>query len=186
MDSGQITFNRQDIFKLSISSVRNQITIVSQDIVIFDQSLEENIRYANPSATTEEIMEAAKNAQIADLILDRKGQAVGPNGSQLSGGQKQRVALARAFLKPRPILLLDEATSALDAVTEAKIAKSLKEFGKHRTTMLVAHKLSSVQNADKIFVMDEGILVESGTHETLIQLGKHYSKLISAQNSKEP
>ena len=130
IDSGKICFNGQDISKLRISSVRDQITIVSQDITIFDQSLEDNIRYADPLASKEMIIDAAKRAQIDKLISERKEKPVGPNGSQLSGGQKQRIALARAFLKPAPILLLDEATSALDAVTEASIAKSLKNLGK--------------------------------------------------------
>ena len=128
--SGKILFNNENISDLKLSSIREQITIVSQDIVIFDQSIEENIRYANPSATNKMIVAAAKSAEIKTLMEEREGRAVGPNGAQLSGGQKQRIALARAFLKPAPILLLDEATSALDAVTEASIAKSLKKLSK--------------------------------------------------------
>ena len=183
-EAGKITFNNENIREFSLTSVRDQITIVSQDIVIFDQSLEDNIRYADPLASTEMVLKAAKSAEIKNLILERKGQPVGPNGSQLSGGQKQRIALARAFLKPAPILLLDEATSALDAVTEASISKSLKELAKGRTTIVVAHKLSNIRDADIIFVMDNGELAEKGTHHELMKLGKQYSTMVHAQTSE--
>ena len=185
LDSGTIRFNGQDISKLSISSVRDQITIVSQDIVIFDQSLEDNIRYANPLATKEMIIEAAKKARIDQLLLERKEAPVGPNGSQLSGGQKQRIALARAFLKPAPILLLDEATSALDAVTEANISKSLDKLSEDTTTIVVAHKLSSIKDADTIFVLDDGKLVEFGTHTELIKKKKYYATMVNTQNKND-
>ena len=185
LDSGTIRFNGQDISKLSISSVRDQITIVSQDIVIFDQSLEDNIRYANPSATEEMIIEAAKKAKIDNLLLERKEVPVGPNGSQLSGGQKQRIALARAFLKPAPILLLDEATSALDAVTEANISKSLDRLSEDTTTIVVAHKLSSIKEADTIFVLDDGKLVEFGTHTELLKKKKYYATMVNTQNKND-
>ena len=184
INSGTIRFNDDDISKLSISSVRDQITIVSQDIVIFDQSLENNIRYADPLATNTMIMEAAKKAKIDKLLFERKESPVGPNGSQLSGGQKQRIALARAFLKPSPILLLDEATSALDAVTEANIAESLKKLSENTTTIVVAHKLSSIEDAKIIFVLDEGNLVEYGTHLELIKKKKYYANMVNAQNKK--
>ena len=167
---------------MSISSVRDQITIVSQDIVIFDQSLEDNIRYASPLATKEMIIEAAKKAKIDKLLLERKDTPVGPNGSQLSGGQKQRIALARAFLKPAPVLLLDEATSALDAVTEANISKSLDKLSENTTTIVVAHKLSSIKDADTIFVLDDGSLVEFGTHTELLKKKKYYATMVNAQN----
>ena len=185
LDSGTISFNGQDTSKLSISSVRDQITIVSQDIVIFDQSLEDNIRYADPLATKEMIIEAAKKAKIDKLLLERNETPVGPNGSQLSGGQKQRIALARAFLKPAPILLLDEATSALDAVTEANIAKSLDELSENTTTVVVAHKLSSIEDADTIFVLDDGRLVEFGTHTELLKKKKYYATMVNAQNKAD-
>ena len=184
LNSGIISFNSQDISKLSVSSVREQITIVSQDIVIFDQSLEDNIRYADPSASREMIMEAAKKAKIDTLLIERKQQTAGPNGSQLSGGQKQRIALARAFLKPAPILLLDEATSSLDAVTEAGIAKSLKELEKNTTTIVIAHKLSSIKDADNILVLDDGKLVECGTHSELIKKNKNYAVMVRTQNKE--
>jgi ATP-binding cassette subfamily B protein/subfamily B ATP-binding cassette protein MsbA len=185
LGSGTIRFNGHDISKLSIHSVRDQITIVSQDIVIFDQSLQDNISYADPSATKEMIIEAAKKAKIDKLIFERKETPVGPNGSQLSGGQKQRIALARAFLKPAPILLLDEATSALDAVTEANISKSLNKLSENTTTIVVAHKLSSIKDADTIFVLDNGSLVEFGTHTELLKKKKYYATMVNAQNKSD-
>ena len=180
LDSGKIKFNGQDIYELSLAGVRKQISIVSQDIIIFDQSLEDNIRYAKPKATEKEVMDAAINAKIENLIHERKGAPVGPKGSQLSGGQKQRVALARAFLNPAPILLLDEATSALDSITEASIAKALKKLGKNRTTIVVAHKLDLIKDADIIYVLKDGSIVESGSHDDLIGKGKHYLALLKA------
>ena len=183
INSGKITFNGIDISTLNITSVRDQITIVSQDIVIFDQSLEDNIRYADPSATKEMVIDAAKKAKIDGLLIERQEQPVGPNGSQLSGGQKQRIALARAFLKPAPIILLDEATSALDAVTEATITRSLQELGKNKTTIVVAHKLSSIEDADVIFVMDKGSLVEFGSHSDLMNKKGQYRAMVNAQKT---
>ena len=180
--TGIIRFNGYNINNFSINSVRDQITIVSQDVVIFDQSVEDNIRYADPSATTEMIFEAAKKAEIDVLLSERQEQPVGPNGSQLSGGQKQRIALARAFLKPAPILLLDEATSALDAVTESSIARSLDKLGKNTTTIVVAHKLSSIKDANTIFVLDDGKVVEHGTHSELMGKKKFYAGMMNAQN----
>ena len=181
IDEGKITLNGQDISDLSLTSLRDQISIVSQDIVIFDQSLEDNIRYAKPEATDAEVFKAAKEAKIEGLIEERSGGPVGPKGSQLSGGQKQRVALARTFLKPAPILLLDEATSALDSITEASIAKALMKLGKNRTTIIVAHKLDLIKDADMIFVLEGGRVVESGDHEKLSKSGKFYTSLLEAQ-----
>ena len=182
--SGEIKFNGQNISELNLTSLRNQITIVSQDIVIFDDSLENNIRYADLSASDERVLKAAEQANIEKLLLERKGQPVGPSGSQLSGGQKQRIALARAFLKPASILLLDEATSSLDALTESSITKELNALGKNRTMIVVAHKLSTIQDADKIIVMDEGKICETGTHTDLIKLGGQYAELFNAQQSE--
>ena len=184
INTGEILFNEKNIANLSLASIRNQITVVSQDIVIFDQSLEDNIRYADPIATTEMVLKAAREAKIDKLLLERNGQTVGPNGSQLSGGQRQRIALARAFLKPAPILLLDEATSSLDAVTEESIIEALDKLGKNRTTIIVAHKFSTIQKADMIIVMDNGKIVETGDHEKLLKRSGHYSALFKAQNTK--
>ncbi|MEK9533150.1 MAG: ABC transporter ATP-binding protein, partial [Alphaproteobacteria bacterium] len=182
-DSGEITFNGQNIYDLSLASVREQISIVSQDIVIFDQSLEDNIRYAKPDATEKELIDAAKNAKIDKLIHERNGAPVGPKGSLLSGGQKQRVALARAFLNPAPILLLDEATSSLDSITEASIAKALVKLGKNRTTIVVAHKLDLIKDAEMIYVLKDGNIIENGNHDALIQKDNHYAALLKADLS---
>ena len=182
-DAGEITFNGQNIYDLSLASVREQISIVSQDIVIFDQSLEDNIRYAKPDATEKELMDAAQNAKIDRLIHERNGAPVGPKGSLLSGGQKQRVALARAFLNPAPILLLDEATSALDSITEASIAKALVKLGKNRTTIVVAHKLDLIKDAEMIYVLKDGNIIENGNHDALIQKDNHYAALLKANLS---
>ena len=184
IDEGKITLNDQDVSKLSLTSLRDQISIVSQDIVIFDQSLEDNIRYAKPEATDAEVFKAAKEAKIEGLIKEKNGAPVGPKGSQLSGGQKQRVALARTFLKPAPILLLDEATSALDSITEASIAKALMKLSKNRTSIIVAHKLDLIKDADMIFVLEDGRVVESGNHNDLSKNGKFYASLLEAQKPK--
>ena len=130
------------------------------------------------------VLKAAKEAKIDELLLGRKGQSVGPGGSQLSGGQRQRIALARAFLKPAPILLLDEATSSLDAVTEESIIGALDKLGKNRTTIVVAHKFSTIKQADMIIVMDNGELVESGNHKELLRKGGKYSAMFKAQTQK--
>ena len=184
IDEGKITLNDQDVSKLSLKSLRDQISIVSQDIVIFDQSLEDNIRYAKPEATDAEVFKAAKEAKIGGLIKEKSGAPVGPKGSQLSGGQKQRVALARTFLKPAPILLLDEATSALDSITEAGIARALMKLSKNRTSIIVAHKLDLIKDADMIFVLEDGRVVESGNHNELSKNGKYYASLLEAQKPK--
>ena len=184
IDEGKITLNDQDVSKLSLTSLRDQISIVSQDIVIFDQSLEDNIRYAKPEATDAEVFKAAKEAKIGGLIKEKSGAPVGPKGSQLSGGQKQRVALARTFLKPAPILLLDEATSALDSITEAGIARALMKLSKNRTSIIVAHKLDLIKDADMIFVLEDGRVVESGNHNELSKNGKYYASLLEAQKPK--
>ena len=131
------------------------------------------------------IFEAAKKARIEKLLIEREEAPVGPNGSQLSGGQKQKIALARAFLKPAPILLLDEATSALDAVTEANISKSLDKLSENTTTIVVALKISSIKDADSIFVLDDGQLVEVGTHTELLKKKQYYAKMVNAQNKND-
>ena len=169
LGSGTIRFNGQDISKLSISSVRDQITIVSQDIVIFDQSLEDNIRYTNPLATKEMIIEAAKKARIDKLLIERKATPVGPNGSQLSGGQKQRIGIARALYHNPKVLILDEATSALDNLTEQAVMDAINNLGKNITIILIAHRLSTVKNCDIIFLLEHGKLKAKGSFEELIE-----------------
>ena len=140
---GRITIGGQPIDQLKVASLRGAFSVVAQDIVIFNNSIWENIRYVNPDASEADIWEAARSAEIADLIGARGDAPVGPKGAQLSGGQKQRIAIARAFLRDAPILLLDEATSALDQATEARIKSALARLSAGRTTIVVAHRLSS-------------------------------------------
>ena len=184
IDSGTITFNGKNIANLSLASIRNQITVVSQDIVIFDQSLEDNIRYADPTASSEMVLQAAKEAKIDELLLRRKGQPVGPGELNCPEDKDNELHLARAFLKPAPILLLDEATSSLDAVTEESNISALDKLGKNRTTIVVAHKFSTIQQSDMIVVMDNGELVESGNHKELMEKGGQYSVMFKAQAQK--
>ena len=157
--------------------------MVAQDIVIFNTSIWENIRYVRPDASDTEVWQAAENAEIAQLIRDRGLAPVGPKGAQLSGGQKQRIAIARAFLRDAPILLLDEATSALDQATEARIKSALTRLSKGRTTIIVAHRLSSIADADTILVLENGALIEQGRHETLLKAKGLYAQTFQAQKT---
>ena len=182
LNSGAVLFNGQDIKKFTLKSVREKFSIVAQDVVIFNKSIAENIQYADPKASAEAVRAAAKLARIDDLMIERGDQPVGPKGSLLSGGQKQRIAIARAFLKPAPILLLDEATSALDALTEQKVNASFKDLQAGKTTIVVAHKFSSVVDADHIYVLEAGKLVEQGTHADLIAKAGLYASMFSAQD----
>jgi len=182
LNSGAVLFNGQDIKKFTLKSVREKFSIVAQDVVIFNKSIAENIQYADPKASAEAVRAAAKLARIDDLMIERGDQPVGPKGSLLSGGQKQRIAIARAFLKPAPILLLDEATSALDALTEQKVNASFKDLQAGKTTIVVAHKFSSVVDADHIYVLEAGQLVEQGTHADLMAKAGLYASMFSAQD----
>ncbi|WP_113913668.1 ABC transporter ATP-binding protein [Roseovarius dicentrarchi] len=178
---GQITISEQPIEKITIRSLRQSFSVVAQDIVIFNNSIWENIRYVRPDASEEAIWEAAEQAAIADLIRQRGDAPVGPKGAQLSGGQKQRIAIARAFLRSAPILLLDEATSALDQRTEQRIQDTLAKLGKGKTTIIVTHRLSSVADADWIYVMEGGQVVEEGTHGDLTKADGLYASMYAAQ-----
>ncbi len=182
LNSGAVLFNGQDIKQFTLKSVREKFSIVAQDVVIFNKSIAENIHYADPTASPEAVRAAAKLARIDDLMVERGDQPVGPKGSLLSGGQKQRIAIARAFLKPAPILLLDEATSALDALTEQKVNASFKDLQAGKTTIVVAHKFSSVVDADHIYVLEAGKLVEQGTHADLMAKAGLYASMFSAQD----
>ncbi len=181
---GSITIDGTDIRKLTMDSVRKNIGIVQQDVFLFAGSIRENILYGRPSATEEEVIEAAKRANIHDYILTLPhgyDTEIGERGVKLSGGQKQRLSIARVFLKDPAILILDEATSALDNTTEVLIQQSLDELCKGRTTLVVAHRLSTIRNADEIAVVLGGRIAEKGTHEELIEKGGVYQKLYSLQ-----
>jgi len=178
---GRITIGGQPIDQLKVKALRGAYSVVAQDIVIFNNSIWENIRYVKPDASDAEVWQAAENAEIADVIRARGGASVGPKGAQLSGGQKQRIAIARAFLADAPIILLDEATSALDQATEARIKSALDRLTRGKTTIIVAHRLSSVTDADRIFVLEAGQLVEEGRHATLLKQNRLYAQLYSAQ-----
>ena len=180
---GRITVDGQDVGDVTLRSLREQVGIVQQDVMIFAATVMENIRYGRLDATDEEVMEAAKKAEIHDAIMalpEGYNTFVGERGIMLSGGQKQRVSIARIFLKNPPILLLDEATSALDTVTEARIQTALEALSKGRTTLVVAHRLSTIRNADRIVYIDHEGIREQGTHKELLEQGGHYAKLYEA------
>ncbi len=183
VQGGEITIGDQRIDHLKVTALRSAYSVVAQDIVIFNNSIWENIRYVKPDASDDEIWQAAKNAEIADLIRARGSAPVGPKGAQLSGGQKQRIAIARAFLRDAPILLLDEATSALDQATEARIKSALSRLTRGKTTIVVAHRLSSIADADMIFVLEAGRLIEQGQHGDLLDRGGLYAQLYHAQKT---
>ncbi len=181
VQGGEITFGGTPIRDVQVEALRGAFSVVAQDIVIFNASIWDNIRYVNPDATDADIWQAAENAEIADLIRRRGETPVGPKGAQLSGGQKQRIAIARAFLRDAPILLLDEATSALDQATEARIKSALDRLTRGKTTIVVAHRLSSIADADRIFVLESGQLIESGGHDDLLTQQGLYAQLYRAQ-----
>lgn len=182
LDGGEIYVDGKDITKLTRMSLRKNIGIVAQDVFLFSGTIRDNIAYGNLDASDDEIIDAAKKANIHDYVMTlEKGYdtIVGERGINLSGGQKQRISIARVFLKNPPILILDEATSALDNVTEMQIQASLEELAKGRTVIVVAHRLSTIQNADEILVMTQEGISERGTHQELIDLGGIYAGLHS-------
>lgn len=183
VESGRVTIGGERVDGLRIDKLRQSFSVVAQDIVIFNSSIWENIRYVRPDATDEQIWRAAELVGIDQLIRDRGDAPLGPKGSQLSGGQKQRIAIARAFLRSAPILLLDEATSALDQRTEEKVREAIRELSKGKTTIIVAHRLSTVTHADKIYVLDEGNVIEQGSHAELMAKEGLYAAMFSAQRN---
>jgi ATP-binding cassette subfamily B protein len=181
--AGSVTIGGDRVDQLRIDKLRQSFSVVAQDIVIFNNSIYENIRYVRPDATEEQIWKAAELVGIDALMRDRGDTPLGPKGSQLSGGQKQRIAIARAFLRSAPILLLDEATSALDQRTEEKVRAAIGELSADKTTIIVAHRLSTVTYADKIYVLDDGRVVEQGTHAELMAMAGLYAGMYSAQRA---
>jgi len=183
-EDGTIMIDGQDIRDLSLESVRRNIGIVQQDVFLFVGTIRDNILYGRPDATEEEMIEAARRANIHDYVMTlEKGYdtEIGERGVKLSGGQKQRLSIARVFLKDPAILILDEATSALDNTTEVLIQQALDELCKGRTTLVVAHRLSTIRNADEIAVVMNGSITERGTHEELMAANGTYKSLYSLQ-----
>ena len=186
--SGNITIDNQDISEMNLTSVRKEISIVDQNTTLFDDTVMNNIKYARPDASNEEVFEAAKLAMCKDFIekLDKGFETmIGENGTRLSGGEKQRLSIARAFLKKSKIILLDEATSSLDSETEEKIQIALKKLTNNKTTIVIAHRLSTIQNSDNIYVVDKGEILDSGTHETLLANSNTYKNFYEKQIKKQ-
>ncbi len=178
--AGEIFIDGQEIKDITMKSLRKSISLVSQDIVLFNDTIKNNILYGKTDATEEDIIHAAKMADAHDFIVefpDKYETQIGQRGFRLSGGQRQRISIARAMLKNAPILLMDEATSSLDPASEREVQKALDTLMQDRTTLVIAHRLSTVINAHKIFVLDKGEIVEADTHANLIKQGGTYSKL---------
>ncbi len=188
VSEGQILVDGSDVRDITLESLRRNIGLVQQDVFLFTGTIKENILYGNPEATDEQIVEAAKNARIHDFIMslqDGYETYVGERGIKLSGGQKQRVSIARVFLKNPPILILDEATSALDTTTEMEIQEALERLSQDRTTVIIAHRLSTVKHADLIAVVTDGKIREHGSHAELVGTGGIYSLLYKAQFDRD-
>ena len=184
VDSGIIKIDGIDVRDATLDSLRVNIALVSQEITLFDDTVRANIAYGRPDASEKEITQAAKNAAAHDFIEAMSNgydTYVGERGTKVSGGQRQRLAIARAMLKNAPILLLDEATSSLDAESEREVQAALMELMKGRTTLVIAHRLSTVIEADLIHVIDNGKLVESGNHHELLSKNGTYARLYALQ-----
>jgi len=187
VDAGAILIDGMDIRDMTLKSLRSNIGIVSQDVFLFAGTIRENIAYGRLDASEAEIVEAARRARLAEFIADLPeglDTVIGERGVKLSGGQKQRLAIARIFLKNPPILILDEATSALDTETERAIQQSLAELAEGRTTLVIAHRLATIANADRILVIENGRIVEQGDHRELLgRKAGHYRRLQAAQSA---
>jgi subfamily B ATP-binding cassette protein MsbA len=187
VDSGNIFIDDQSIHKVNLFSLRKNISLVSQDTNLFDDTIKNNIKYAKLDSTDEEIFEAAKNSFSDDFIRDfpkKYETLIGENGIRLSGGEKQRLSIARAMLKKSRIILLDEATSSLDSDTENKIQNAINKLTKNKTTIVIAHRLSTILNSNKIYVIDKGQVIESGSHDQLIKISAKYKNFYDKQLRK--
>ena len=183
-NDGTISIDNQNIREITLHSLRKNISLVSQDIILFDQSIRDNIAFANENASLDEIMEACKFAaadEFVNKLPNKLDTIIGENGIRLSGGQKQRISIARAILKKAPIILLDEATSSLDADSEQIIQQAIANLTKNKTTLVIAHRLSTILDAKKIFVLKEGKVIDTGSHEELLEKCKEYKSLYEKQ-----
>jgi len=181
---GGIFLDGQDISKFNLASLRDQISIVDQNTTLFDDTVLNNIKYARPEASNEEVFKAAEHSMCAEFINNLENgyeTMIGENGVKLSGGEKQRLSIARAFLKKSKIILLDEATSSLDSKTEEKIQKALDQLTLNKTTIVIAHRLSTILNSDKIYVVDNGKIIDSGKHEELLIQSEVYKNFYERQ-----
>ena len=188
INSGDIIIDDQSIYKTKIFSLRNHISLVSQDTTLFDDTVRNNIAYANLKASNEEIVKTAQlsfSEEFINKLPDKYETVIGENGVRLSGGEKQRLSIARAMIKKSSIILLDEATSSLDSETENKIQKALKILTKNKTTIVIAHRLSTILNSDKIYVIDSGAVIASGKHEELLNSSEKYKNFYEKQIQKE-
>ncbi|HXF29564.1 MAG TPA: ABC transporter ATP-binding protein, partial [Chlamydiales bacterium] len=184
LEKGRILIDGQDIAAVTLESLRREVALIPQDPILFHRSLEDNIRYGRPEASKKEVIQAAQLAHCDEFIKKCSGgysAVVGERGTKLSGGEKQRIAIARAMLLQAPILILDEATSALDSVTEKYIQDSLEKLMKNRTTIVVAHRLSTLSKMDRILVFDQGKIIEQGTHQELLNKKGHYANMWQMQ-----
>jgi len=186
--SGNIYIDDMPIYDCSISSLRSNISLVNQDTTLFDDTIKNNIAYANTNATEKEIFEAAKLSfceEFINKLPDKFDTLIGENGYRLSGGEKQRLSIARAMLKKSKIILLDEATSSLDAETESKIQEAIQHLTKYRTTLVIAHRLSTIIKSKKIYVLDNGKIIANGTHAELLSSSNIYKTFYDKQIRKD-
>ena len=183
-NSGDILIDNQSIYKTTLHSLRNNISLVSQDTTLFDDTIKNNIKYANLNASDDEILSSSRDSfahEFIEKLPEKYETIIGENGIRLSGGEKQRLSIARAMLKKSPIVLLDEATSSLDSDTESKIQNAIKELTKNKTTIVIAHRLSTILNANKIYIIESGKVLEEGTHESLIEKSATYKNFYNKQ-----
>ncbi|MFT7519233.1 MAG: ATP-binding cassette subfamily B protein, partial [Kiritimatiellia bacterium] len=183
-DAGRVTLDGADLKTLQLDDLRRAVGLVGQSVFLFPGSVWENLVYGRPDATLEEVDQAVRSAEAESFIQelpDGYNTRVGERGQKLSGGQRQRLSIARAILKDPPLLVLDEATSAVDNETEAAIQRSLARVGRGRTVLIIAHRLSTIRHADRIIVMDHGVIVQSGTHEQLVLVDGLYARLWAVQ-----
>jgi subfamily B ATP-binding cassette protein MsbA len=185
--NGSIKIDDQDLAEINLASLRQEISIVDQNTTLFDDTVFNNIKYAKPDASKDEIFNAAKLSMSEEFITNLENgfeTKIGENGVRLSGGEKQRLSIARAFLKKSKIILLDEATSSLDTETEEKIQKAIDELTYNKTTIVIAHRLSTILNSDKIYVMDKGKILDSGKHNELLLKSDVYKNFYEKQIQK--